>query len=460
MSLPIITFSLNDRDYLAYVLAQAKISNPQSDVILLGYESNDKYEFITHDRIDNYARSAFRFSHIYQHFNTNPLWFELWCFQRWFVLKDFMIANHIEKCLCIDSDIMLYANVTEEQKKFAKFGLTGSTYSGLSNPLLPNASFHCVFINDLKELEIFCEFIFEIYTNSELLKTIQATWQECLRNNWSGGVSDMLAFCKFAAKYPDRVGEMAEIIDGSRYDHNINLSEDFEMNNGIKNIYFIDNIPFAKHIISGEEIKFNSLHFQGYAKKYIKDYFRGELIVKSNSKWLARSDCYNATSTLDGSISKKNPLNNDDFNQIHNILPFKLSLINLIAFPDWQLAEETIISNLEQTIKSIATHSSASHITLLIYQNGFNEEDVQIALSTAMMNLLMQEGMAFLKEPEIVIVGDLDEIQWLVLLSGIRARIALANENLLSFSSFLHVQALINNLPLYQASDLMLGLAE
>jgi hypothetical protein len=454
MSLPIITFSLNDRDYLAYVLAQAKISNPESDVILLGYESNDKYEFITHDRIDNYARSAFRFSHVYQHFNTNSLWFELWCFQRWFVLKDFMIANHIEKCLCIDSDIMLYADVTEEQKKFAKFGLTGSTDWCVSNPLLPNASFHCGFINDLKELEIFCEFIFEIYTNSELLKTIQATWQECLRNNWSGGVSDMLAFCKFAAKYPDRVGEMAEIIDGSRYDHNINLSEDFEMNNGIKNIYFIDNIPFAKHIISGEEIKFNSLHFQGYAKKYIKDYFRGELIVKSNLKWLIRSNFYNTTSTSDENFTNKYPLNSNDFNQIHNILPFKLSLINLIIFPNWQLAEETIIFNLEQIIKSIAIHPNASHITLLIYQNDLYEEDVRIALSTAMMNLLMQEDMAFIKEPEIVIVGDLDEIQWLALLSGIHARISLANENLLLFSSFLNVQALINNLSSHQVADL------
>jgi len=454
MSLPIITLSLNNPDYLAYVLAQAKISNPQSDIILLGYESNDKYEFITHDKIDNYARSAFRFSHVYQHFHTNPLGFELWCFQRWFVVKDFMIANHIEKCLCIDSDIMLYANVTEEQKKFAKFGLTGSTDWCVSNPLLPNASLHCSFINDLKELESFCEFIFEIYTNSELLKTIQATWQECLQNNWYSGVSDMLAFCKFAAKYPDRVGEMAEIIDGSRYDHNMNLSEDFEMNNGIKNIYFIDNVPFGKHIISGEEIKFNSLHFQGRAKKYIEDYLRGELIVKSNLKWLIRSNCYNATLTLDGNISNKEALNINDFDQVYNILPFKLGLINLIVFPNWQLAEETIISNLEQIIKSIAAHPSVSNITLLIYQNDLHEEDVRIALSTAMMNLLMQEDIAFLKEPEIAIVGALDEIQWFALLSSIRARIALADEIFPSLFSFLNVQVLINNLPLYQVTDL------
>jgi tetratricopeptide (TPR) repeat protein len=62
------------------------------------------------------------------------------------------------------------------------------------------------------------------------------------------------------------------------------------MNEGVKNIYWEHDKPFCKHIDSGALVKFITLHFQGGAKKMIKDYFKGKLeYLKNIDKWSIKS---------------------------------------------------------------------------------------------------------------------------------------------------------------------------
>ncbi|HBE16397.1 MAG TPA: hypothetical protein DDW51_01970, partial [Cyanobacteria bacterium UBA11367] len=271
-SIPIVFIHQGDSDYLKYTLSQVKHSNPDSTVFLIGDAANAHYynlaEFVD---IFKYCNEAVEFAKIYQHYNTNSLGYELFCFQRWFILKNFLLENKIDKCLYIDSDVMLYANVAEEENKFKNWDLT------LSYETSP----HCVFVNKLKTLEDFCNFICEIYTNPSLIKLMESKFEERIQQNLPGGACDMTAFIEYRRMHPSKIGELSTIIDNSKYDHNINLSEGFEMQDGIKNIYFVNGQPCCKDLKFGNPIKFNCLHFQGNAKKYIKKYcLGGNLLAK------------------------------------------------------------------------------------------------------------------------------------------------------------------------------------
>ncbi len=391
MSLPIVVIHVNNNDYLLYCLAQAKQSNPQSDVILLGEASNDCYNFAVHEPIFDYIKEAHNFVKFYKHISANSFNFELFCFQRWFILKEFMRAKKLEKCVCIDSDVLLYADVTEEQKKFADRDLT----------LSAGTSPHCTFVNNFLVLENFCNFLIEMYANSAILERLQ--------NNLYGIVSDMTAFEEFARREDVKIGELSAIIDGATYDLNINESEGFEMAGGVKNIYFVENKPFCRHLDLQRAIQFNILHFQGYqTKKLMKDYFRGE-------------------SALLESRSFRRSL--ESLKESYINLNLNLREINLIVFPDWNASEDAICQDLARAIRAIATHPDRSHIALLIGPGYIADEDADMILCSVVMNLLIEDDLDVSEGPEISLVsGQMRKMEWGALLPWLDARLIVENE--------------------------------
>jgi hypothetical protein len=111
------------------------------------------------------------------------------------------------------------------------------------------------------------------------------------------------------------------------------------------------------------------------------------------------------------------------------LLPLNLKDINLIVFPDWSQPEDSLCLELEQVIRVVATHSNSSQMTLLVDTRNTNEEEAALILSSASMNLLMQEDLDVSEGLEISLIGQLSEMQWEALLPRIQARIMLQNEN-------------------------------
>ncbi len=131
------------------------------------------------------------------------------------------------------------------------------------------------------------------------------------------------------------------------------------------------------------------------------------------------------------------------------LLPLNLKEVNFIVFPDWSQPEEAICSDLEQVIRAIAMHPDRSRITLLADIGNISEEEANLALSAAAMNLFLQEDLDVSDGPEISLVGKLSEIQWEALLPRIQARLALRNENKGAI-----VAAKAENAPLYEIDSL------
>jgi hypothetical protein len=116
-----------------------------------------------------------------------------------------------------------------------------------------------------------------------------------------------------------------------------------------------------------------------------------------------------------------------------SLLPLKLRNLNLIIFPDWEQAEETIFFQIEEALGKVITHSDSNNLNLLIDTSNLTEAseiDADLVVSGAVMNLMMKEDINISTAPEITILGRLSEVQWKALLSRIQARISMERENI------------------------------
>jgi len=269
-SVPIVFIHQQNSEHLAYSLAQAKASNPNSSVILLGDDSNTEHPCAEHHQFRDYFTGAAQFERVYKHYSTHGWAFELMCFQRWFILRDFLNAHHLDKCVYLDSDVLLYADVTEDMAKFRLFDFT----------VCWNTIGCVMFVNHAQGLEGLCQFIMDIYTKKDLYHYDRMVAQFAVRqkHHLKGGATDMTALELYEELNFGRVGEASYIIDGSTYDPNINMPQPgFEMENNIKRVIWHDDQPYGIYAPTGEEVRFNSLHFNGVAKSLMREYCRAPL---------------------------------------------------------------------------------------------------------------------------------------------------------------------------------------
>ena len=269
-SLPIVFIHWSNSDYLKYSFAQARKSNPGSTIYFLSDFSDRTLNCVEHLSLFDYFHEAAEFKNAYKHYSTNGFDYELINFQRWFILKDFLIVNKLQRCLYLDSDTMLYADVTEDSKKFENFDFT-----------LSQMTSGCTFfLNRVEGLSDFCNFLLDMYTRKDKYHydKMVAHFTARRMNRLPGGVCDMTAFQLYNELHFGEIGEASQIINGSVYDPAITCPvPGFEMANGIKKIIWKEGIPYGKHVRTGREIKFNSLQFQGRTKHLMSQYYTGNL---------------------------------------------------------------------------------------------------------------------------------------------------------------------------------------
>lgn len=264
--IPVIFIHKGYEAYLDCTLRQASKKNP---VYLLG-DRDQGPDSITFQNIDELRGGCDDFARNYTHLNTTPFDFEVFCYQRWFILKNFMVKNNIPVVFYCDSDVMLFEDVSKEWKKFDQFDMT----------LLHRTAAVSSFIT-LEAVDNFCKLLLNTYLNKDSYnyKKIASHFhvrQEC---RLGGGVCDMTFFeffhyCSDCGGGPGKVGEMMHIIDGSTYDHNINVpDQDFDFADGRKNFKIKNGFPYVFSRQLNKDIKFNSLHFQGPAKRFIQETF-------------------------------------------------------------------------------------------------------------------------------------------------------------------------------------------
>lgn len=265
---PIIFIHSGDSDYLGYTLSQAKRRNPGVPLYLIGDGSNDRYKDVNHVHISLYCLSAQKFADIYRHMSSNTYSFELFCFMRWFVLRDFMVLNGISMALYADSDVMLYTDVQGEWDKFSNYDVS---ICGVAPP---------VYVNNIHFLDDFCGFLENSYSESQVLNELNDLY--AMRNNEGlpGGVCDMTLLRRFVESSGYSVYDLLKIHEGSVYDRNINEADGFVMERGRKKITWKDGEPHGTLVSTGKSVRFSSLHFQGYAKDDLEMFISGNGVAE------------------------------------------------------------------------------------------------------------------------------------------------------------------------------------
>lgn len=111
------------------------------------------------------------------------------------------------------------------------------------------------------------------------------------------------------------------------------------------------------------------------------------------------------------------------------LLPLNLKQANFIIFPDWDQPEDLLLQDLTSVVRAVVTHPDKSQMTLLIDTGDLPQEDANLALSTVVMNLLMEEDLDVTDGPEISLIRKLSPLQWEALLPHLQARIVLEHGN-------------------------------
>jgi hypothetical protein len=266
--IPVILIHNGNSGYLQYSIKKALERNI---VYLIGdTDPSIQDEKFVYVKSSNYITEEYKqFEEIYEHLSTNDYAFEIFCFLRWFIIKEFMLQNKICTSFYIDSDVMLYVNVNDEWKKFDQYDFT----------LLHRTAAVSSFITKIG-IENFCKFLLNTYKNKNTYQFEKIASHYTIRKKYglAGGVCDMtlLDFFHYHADVgggPGKVGEMMTIIDGSTYDHNILAADQYFEFDGYKKVKMINGIPYVFSIKIGKLIRFNSLHFNSHMKVYMKDYF-------------------------------------------------------------------------------------------------------------------------------------------------------------------------------------------
>jgi hypothetical protein len=262
--IPIVQFFRGNQPYLRLSLKQAQRFN--QEVILIGDTSNQELTR-HHFNYADYDQHFQSFIDVYEHLSSNSVNFEMYCFQRFFVLQQWMTEHDQNQVFMIDSDLLLYADLTDHlYKKYLQ-----EYEAALCIPKLKNqeaeyawtASPHLSFWTR-SSIQSFTSFCLDIYSNQKELLHQKYSYHQAM--NLPGGICDMTLLYLWA-KDKDAIFNLLELKNGVAVDHNINSKDDlwesqYELRAGIKKIYFIQGLPFEEET----QNQFLGLHFQGAAK--------------------------------------------------------------------------------------------------------------------------------------------------------------------------------------------------
>jgi hypothetical protein len=261
-SVPIVSIHRGACPYQPFVLGQAESASPESAIIVIGDQSSRSAPPMVRVSIEDFWHDAARLEPLYRSVCPRPTDGELFCLSRWFVLRDFMRTTGVERVFHLESDVMLYADVNEEERNWSQYDMTmvRSCFGG------------SMFVNGLAGLDDLCQTIWAMFDGPDAAEKLRNQYSQ---EEYGGHACETAALRSFYNTHRNRTGEMGgSQPDGSYWDFNIGQDEGFEMRDGAKHFRFFDGKPQCKHLASGRNIRFNTLHFQGMMKSRIEAAFR------------------------------------------------------------------------------------------------------------------------------------------------------------------------------------------
>lgn len=275
--IPVVFVHTGNQEYLEYAIKSAK--KFKNDVILIGDKNNYK---ICENHIDMETLKSeeyIEFEKIYKHMSTNESRFEILCFKRYFLLREFMVKNNIERSMMLDSDVLTFCDYSTLA--------FDDNYASLSMPKSQDDyrwsySPHCSYWT-LEALEDFINYTMHIYREEVHILEEKYFWH--IENKKLGGICDMTLLYLWA-KNKENILNTSMIINDSVIDHNIQSSENYNKKEykynkliKLKRVKFDKGIPYLYNMDLNKRVKLNAIHCQGSSKKLMKNIYNGKTIA-------------------------------------------------------------------------------------------------------------------------------------------------------------------------------------
>ena len=258
---------------LYYSIRQARKTNPDAKILLIGdKERKNLSKYSTFVDIDSLHSSDIDLlEKVYVHLGKSSKAFELFCIRRWFILRNLMITHNIDRCLHIDSDVMLFCNVETTFESLSKYDVA------LTSSLAITMN-----INNIEVLKGFCNYVIETYTNEERLNRLKNMYYSGRHKKGQlGSMSDMDLSRDFFSSNSFSLFDICNLYNESIFDSAIisghpSFKMKRKMKYEMKEIFFEDNIPYCMYLQDNEyrKLKLNSMHFISYSKIYMKKIFK------------------------------------------------------------------------------------------------------------------------------------------------------------------------------------------
>lgn len=259
--MPLIFIHRGDSEVLEAVLNQARVSNPDSRIIVLCDQPHGKkVDRVECYSLEDYFDGARQFERYYIHGSVYPLDFELFCFQRWFVLLEFMKAENLSYCFHLDSDVLLFSDLELMLRRFR----------GVQLSLCGGNCAHSSYLT-AEALAEFCDATFKIFSEDPAILGTRIYKNELFAAmHWREErqpLNDMLLFECFAESSGSAVLELSAIVDNAAFDYSIAYPESgYSMQDGFKRITWLNGVPYCYHERFKREVRFHSLHCRGAGK--------------------------------------------------------------------------------------------------------------------------------------------------------------------------------------------------
>ncbi len=283
MKTPVVISHSGDDEYFKAVVIIAAQKNP---VFVIG-DSVNQHTFkgmqnIQHiHNADLQTKELEAFDASFINYSSNSREEEFRCFRRVFLVQQFMHLNRHEQVFHLDSDCLLLEDVS---KLFPAQPATPATAYALMPNYYPYLMAGCIHNALLSSdfCQAFAQLCADIYISKSKFSLIEPKINWHRENNIGGGICDMTMYYLLHAEKIVSVLDLnqAYMIEKEVciFDHNINVefgpagNNTFTLANGLKKV-LKNNDKYYCETKDGSLIRALTLHFQGAAKRSIKEVF-------------------------------------------------------------------------------------------------------------------------------------------------------------------------------------------
>ena len=269
--------------HLKYVLSQIAHTNPDANIILMGDESNKNCRFTKNVFLKDYWNMANDFAQVYTHLNSTSVEYELFCYQRWFCVYEYMKAHNLEDVFSLDSDVLVYDNLNDLHAllKNYPFAISAKNLDAenpgwwIAGP--PIGYFHRDALKRMLDLFI------KSYQDKKYLSLFDEKMNWHHSRNEPFGVCDMTQIFFFAQENKNKFFNLSQpfVLNGelTRIDETIMDTTECVADGVRKKLVFENGAVYAFDKNTNKKLRFPLIHFQGYcpinAKDWIKQYYTG-----------------------------------------------------------------------------------------------------------------------------------------------------------------------------------------